>query len=198
VSVICISSFRSCFYYFLWRRPVCSREEVLYTARLKHWFHSENNVQVKDAQTWVMLKTNSYKNKVASFAFQNGLLYNYSAEVCVEYQCWFQQYKILIKSLQLLSLHVLTLRSGICCQVHQVPCCLRIYINLHLTDRELLPETEMAVLVCATMHLQPYCGIMRLACHAFFRFLFLKSSPLPMVSAGQAGDSAPGGEWLLP
>ena len=135
VSVICISSFRSCFYYFLWRRPVCSREEVLYTARLKHWFHSENNVQVKDAQTWVMLKTNSYKNKVASFAFQNGLLYNYSAEVCVEYQCWFQQYKILIKSLQLLSLHVLTLRSGICCQVHQAPCCLRIYINLHLSDR---------------------------------------------------------------
>ena len=63
----------------------------------------ENNVQVKDAQTWVMLKTNSYKNKVASFVFQNALLYNYIAEVCVEYQCWFQQYKILIKSLQLLT-----------------------------------------------------------------------------------------------
>ena len=30
-------------------RPVCSRwEEVLYLARLKHWFHSENNVHVKD------------------------------------------------------------------------------------------------------------------------------------------------------
>ena len=77
-----------------------------------------------------------------------------------------------------------------------------IYIYIYmLNDRELLPETEMAVLVCATMHLQP-CGIMRLACHAFFRFPFLKSSPLPMVSAGraggQAGDSAPGGEWLLP
>ena len=55
----------------------------------------------------------------------------------------------------------------------------------------------MAVLVCATMHLQP-CGIMRLACHAFFRFPFLKSSPLPMDYAGLAGDSAPGGEWLLP
>ena len=137
----------------------------------------ENNVQVKDAQTWVMLKTSSYKNKVASFAFQNGLLFNYSAEVCVEYQCWFQQYKILNKSLQLLSLHVLTLRSGICCQVHQVPCCLRIYINLHLTDRELLPETEMAVLVCATMHLQPYCGIVRLACPAFFRFLLPQINP---------------------
>ena len=37
----------------------------------------------------------------------------------------------------------------------------------------------MAVLVCATMHLQP-CGIMRLVCCAFFRFCFLKSSPLPM------------------
>ena len=41
---------------------------------------------------------------------------------------------------------------------------------MHLSDRELLPETETAVL-CATMHLQP-CGIMRLACPAFFRFLF--------------------------
>ena len=49
----------------------------------------ENNVQVKDAQTWVMLKTNSYKNKVASFAFQNALLYNYSAEVCVEFSVGF-------------------------------------------------------------------------------------------------------------
>jgi hypothetical protein len=39
----------------------------------------------------------------------------------------------------------------------------------------------MAVLVCATLHLQPYCGIMRLVCHAFFRFCFLKSSPLPML-----------------
>ena len=57
----------------------------------------ENNVQFKDAQTWVMLKTDSYKNKVASFAYQNALLFNYSAEVCVEYQCWFQQYKILIQ-----------------------------------------------------------------------------------------------------
>jgi hypothetical protein len=38
----------------------------------------------------------------------------------------------------------------------------------------------MAVLVCATLHLQP-CGIMRLVCHAFFRFCFLKSSPLPML-----------------
>ena len=31
-----------------------------------------------------------------------------------------------------------------------------------------------------------------------FVFCFLKSSPLPMVYAGLAGDSAPGGEWLLP
>ena len=43
----------------------------------------ENNVQVKDAQTWVMLKTSSYKNKVASFAFQNTLLYNHSVEFSV-------------------------------------------------------------------------------------------------------------------
>ena len=60
---------------------------------------------------------------------------------------------------------------------------------------ELLPETEMAVL-CATMHLQP-CGIVRLAFMHSFVLCFLKSSPLPMVSAGRAGDSAPGGEWLL-
>jgi len=48
-------------------------------------------------------------------------------------------------------------------------------INLHHSDRELLPETEMAVL-CATMHLQP-CGIMRLAGPAFFRFLFPQTKP---------------------
>jgi len=41
-------------------------------------------VHVKDAQIWVMLKTNSYKSKVASLSFQNMLLYNCSAEVCVE------------------------------------------------------------------------------------------------------------------
>jgi len=52
-----------------------------------------------------------------------------------------------------------------------------IYIYMHLKDRYLLPETEMAVLVCATMHLQPYCGIMRLACNAFFRFLFPQIKP---------------------
>jgi hypothetical protein len=48
---------------------------------------------------------------------------------------------------------------------------------MHLIDRELLPETEMAVLLCATMHLQPCCGIMRLACLAFFRFLFPQIKP---------------------
>ena len=38
---------------------------------------------LKDAQIWVMLKTVSYKNKFASFAFQNALLYDCIAEVCV-------------------------------------------------------------------------------------------------------------------
>ena len=46
---------------------------------------------------------------------------------------------------------------------------------MHLSDKELLPETEMAVL-CDTMHLQPY-GIMRLAGPAFFRFLFPQIKP---------------------
>jgi len=40
-------------------------------------------VHVKDAQIWVMLKTNSYKSNVASFAFQTALLYDCIAEVCV-------------------------------------------------------------------------------------------------------------------
>ena len=31
----------------------------------------------------------------------------------------------------------------------------------------------------------------------YFVFCFLKSSPLPMVFAGRAGDSAYGAEWLL-
>jgi hypothetical protein len=62
---------------------------VLYTARLKHWVQSENNVHVKDAQIWVMLKTNSYKSKVELFVFQNTLLYNCSAEVCVEFSVGF-------------------------------------------------------------------------------------------------------------
>jgi hypothetical protein len=44
---------------------------------------------LKDAHIWVMLKTNLYKNKVASFAFQITLLYNYSAEVCVEFSVGF-------------------------------------------------------------------------------------------------------------
>ena len=58
---------------------------MLYTARLKHWVQSENNVHVKDAQIRVMLKTNSYKSNVTSFVFQTTLLYNCSAEVCVEF-----------------------------------------------------------------------------------------------------------------
>ena len=62
---------------------------MLYTARLKHWVQSENNVHVKDAQIWVMLKTNSYKSKVELFVFQNTLLYNCSAEVCVEFSVGF-------------------------------------------------------------------------------------------------------------
>jgi len=44
---------------------------------------------LKDAQIWVMLKTSSNKNKVASFAFQTTLLYNYSAKVCVEFSVGF-------------------------------------------------------------------------------------------------------------
>ena len=87
-------------------------------------------MHVKDAQIWVMLKTNSYKNKVESFVFQTTLLYNCSAEVCVK--CWFQQYKISIKSFHSLSLHVFTLGSGISVQVHQVPFYLRIYITCML------------------------------------------------------------------
>ena len=51
------------------------------------------------------------------------------------------------------------------------------YASHDASEIELLPETEMVVLVCATMHLQPYCGIMRLACNAFFRFLFPQIKP---------------------
>ena len=72
------------------RRPVGSRwEEVLYTARLKYLVHVRIMCRLKDTQIWVMLKTNLYKNKVASFAFQITLLYNYSAEVCVEFSVGF-------------------------------------------------------------------------------------------------------------
>jgi len=67
---ILLTSHRTCLHcswWWIWgrqgRRPVGSRwEEVLYLARLKHWFHSENNVHVKDAQIWVMLTTKLYKN----------------------------------------------------------------------------------------------------------------------------------------
>jgi hypothetical protein len=54
----------------------------------------ENNVQVKDAQTGVMLKTNSYKNKVASFAFQNALLFYCCADICVEFSVDFSDIRI--------------------------------------------------------------------------------------------------------
>ena len=43
---------------------------MLYTARLKHWVQSENNVHVKDAQIRVMLKTNSLKTMLRHLCFK--------------------------------------------------------------------------------------------------------------------------------
>ena len=67
------------------------------------------------------------------------------------------------------------------------------YIYMHLSDRKLLLETELAVL-CATMHLQP-CGTMRLACHAFFCFLFPQINPtsyaFPQVGQEVGQETAP-------
>ena len=71
-----------------------------------------------------------------------------------------------------------------------------IYISLHLSDRELLPETEMAVLVCATMHLQP-CGIMRLVCHALFRFLFPQIKPTAYAFTQVRRKTVPLGKSFL-
>jgi hypothetical protein len=54
----------------------------------------------------------------------------------------------------------------------------------------------MAVLVCATMHLQP-CGIMRLVCHALFRFLFPQIKPTAYAFTQVRRKTVPLGKSFL-